>query len=437
MASTYSHPQGDKPRWDIQIFYLLLISIMLMLPLVADSATPLDAPIPGANVASIRTWLYQNNLQLRALQAETEAAEARVQPAGALPNPMFSVEFLGINANQSSMAPRSEDASIYRVRQGFPLWGKRELSRDVERNKARAYGFERDAVALDLLAQAEDAYVRYWYIGEAEAIINRQISLVEQIQEIASARYALGLAAQQDSIRAQVERTVMQRELIERRTSRRVAVSELNSVLGRRVDASLATPISQPDLTVSSNNLATSLESLDRGVHPGVQASLTMATAASRNVELVKRNRYPDVYLTVGAMQQNTNIESYEVMLEVEIPFQQRALRERERESRLLEESALARASQEQLDLQGRLGMAWSRWSGAKEQRELIENTLLPQADANFKSALASYQVSKVDFGTLLAALTEWQGADLARVDATRDELLGAVAVRAIIGDSK
>ena len=136
-------------------------------------------------------------------------------------------------------------------------------------------------------------------------------------------------------------------------------------------------------------------------------------------------------------MQQNTNIESYEVMLEVEIPFQQRALRERERESRLLEESALARASQEQLDLQGRLGMAWSRWNGAKEQRELIENTLLPQADANYKSALASYQVSKVDFGTLLAALTEWQGADLARIDATRDELLGAVAVRAIIGDSK
>ena len=437
MAFTFLQLLGIKLRLNNHFSYLLLISILLIWPLFASSATPLEDPIPGANVASIRTWLYQHNPQLRALQAETEAAEARVQPAGALPNPMFSVEFLGINASQPSMAPGNDDTSIYRVRQGFPLWGKRELSRDVERNKAKAYGLDRDAVALDLLARAEDSYVRYWYIGEAEAIINRQISLVEQIQEIASTRYALGLAAQQDSIRAQVERTVMQRELIERRTLRREAVAELNAVLGRRVDASLATPISQPDLAVSSNNLATSLESLEHGVHPGIQASLTMATAASRNVELVKRNRYPDVYLTVGAMQQNTNIESYEVMLEVEIPFQQRALRERERESRLLEESALARASQEQLDLQGRLGMAWSRWNGAKEQRELIENTLLPQADANYKSALASYQVSKVDFGTLLAALTEWQGADLARIDATRDELLGAVAVRAIIGDSK
>ena len=77
------------------------------------------------------------------------------------------------------------------------------------------------------------------------------------------------------------------------------------------------------------------------------------------------------------------------------------------------------------------------RSASAREQQQLIEKTLLPQADANFKSALASYQVGKVDFGTLLEALSEWQGADLARVDATREELLGAAAVRAIVGDSR
>ena len=69
------------------------------------------------------------------------------------------------------------------------------------------------------------------------------------------------------------------------------------------------------------------------------------------------------------------------------------------------------------------------------ERRALIENTLLPQADATWQSALASYQVGEVDFGTLLEALNEWQGADLARVDALRDELLGAAAVRAIEGE--
>ena len=128
-------------------------------------------------------------------------------------------------------------------------------------------------------------------------------------------------------------------------------------------------------------------------------------------------------------------MESVELMLEVEIPFQQRARREREREANLLEQAALTRAEAIRLGLSGRAATARTQWTSARERRRLIEKILLPQANATYQSALASYQVGEVDFGTLLEALNEWQGADLARVDALRDELLGAAAVRAIEGD--
>ena len=98
-------------------------------------------------------------------------------------------------------------------------------------------------------------------------------------------------------------------------------------------------------------------------------------------------------------------------------------------------DAALARANQAQRVLQGRGASAWAQWQSAREQRLLIENRLMPQADATYQSALASYQVGEVDFSTLLEALNEWQGADLARVDALRDELTGAAAVRAIEGE--
>ena len=128
-------------------------------------------------------------------------------------------------------------------------------------------------------------------------------------------------------------------------------------------------------------------------------------------------------------------MESVELMLEVEIPFQQRARREREREANLLEQAALKRAEAIRLGLGGRAATARTQWTSARERRRLIEKILLPQANATYQSALASYQVGEVDFGTLLEALNEWQGADLARVDALRDELLGAAAVRAIEGE--
>lgn len=371
------------------------------------------------------------------MQAQTEAADARILPAGALPDPMASVWLKEIDPDQPSFLPGNVGSTTYMLQQRFPLWGKRGLAREVARDEARATGYERDAIALDLLGRAETAYVRYWHARESVTVIDRLIALLEQVEEIAGVRYALGMAAQQDSIRAQVARTGMQRERIERLATRGEAIAALNALLGRRADAALAEPTSHPVLLVEDSTLAAALQRLERGDHPALQASTAMATAANRNVELERRNRYPDVTLGVGAMQRGDRLSGYELRLEVEIPFQQRARRERERGSRLLEDAALARTEAARSELQGRIGSAWARWIGAREQHQLIEKTLLPQANANFQSALASYQVGEVDFGTLLDALREWQGADLARVDATRDELLGAAAVRAINGDTR
>lgn len=415
----------------------LALGVTLTLALLGPPLASATGPDPGEDIASIRDWLSAHNPQLRALQAEADAAEARILPAGALPDPMASVELREIDPERPSLLPGNVGSTTYLLRQRFPLWGKRELSRDVARHEARALRFERDATALELLARAEDAYVRYWHAREAVTVIDRLIALLEQVEEVAGVRYALGMAAQQDSIRAQVARTAMQRERIERLAVRREAAAALNAVLGRRADAALAEPGAPPVLTVEDHTLAAALQGLDRGLHPALQASTAMAAAANRNVVLQRRSRFPDLTLGVGSMQRGNRLDSYELMLEVEIPFQQRARRERERESRLLEDAALARADAARVELEGRLGSAWARWIGAREQRELIEKTLLPQSDANFQSALASYRVGEVDFGTLLDALREWQGADLARLDALRDELLGAAAVRAIDGDAR
>lgn len=289
----------------------------------------------------------------------------------------------------------------------------------------------------EIIAEAEAAYVRYWHADQAVAVLDRRLDLLRRLEEVAGVRYALGIAPQQDSIRAQVEQTVMRRERIRRLVDKEEAAAALNGVLGRPVDAALASSAEDPILAVRSASLADVLRALESGSHPAVQAEEARALAARTNVELQRRRRYPDVTFGVGAMRREDGLESLELMLEVEIPFQQRTRRERERESRLLEEAALARTDVARQALARQGAAAWVQWQGARERRLITERTLLPQADAAFQSALASYQVGEVDFGTLLEALDQWQGADLDRVDALRDELLGAAAVRAIEGEAR
>jgi outer membrane protein TolC len=395
-----------------------------------------DESLPGNDVASIRAWLLAHNPELRAMQAEADAAQARELPAGALPDPMIGVRLEGIDRDRPNLLPGNVDMATYSIRQTVPLWGKRALSREVARGQADAMRLERDAQALALLADAEQAYVRYWHADEGLRVIDRLIALLVQVEEVARERYALGVAAQQDAIRAQVAGTRMQGERIERVSMRHEAVAQLNASLGRAADAPLAQPLTEPILAVPAETLAEGLAAVRGGHHPAIRARETLAEAADRAEQLQRRQRLPDLSVGLGAMQQGSRLDGYELMLEVEIPLQRRALREREREARLMSDAARARVDAEQAALQARVGEAWARWASARDRRQLFAHTLLPQTEANFESALSSYRVGEVDFATLLEALEAWQGADLSRLDALRDELTRAAELRALIGST-
>ena len=134
MLSTAVRPLAPSRRRSLRA--LALAALITIAP-----PTFAEEPLPGADIASVRDWLIANNPELRALQAEAEAAQARIYPAGALPDPMASIEW--------------QEGDTYEVKQAFPLWGKRGLARDIASRQADAAGLERDATALTLLARAE------------------------------------------------------------------------------------------------------------------------------------------------------------------------------------------------------------------------------------------------------------------------------------------
>lgn len=397
----------------------LLACLLLARPVAAQQPSE---PLPGKDVASIRQWLLQHNAELRAQQAETEAAQAQTIAAGSLPNPTASVSLLG--------------DTRYQLRQSIPLWGKRGLARDIASQQAQALDASREANALTLMAQAETAYVNFWHAKQSLLLLDGQLTLLQKVEEIAGVRYALGMAPQQDAIRAQVEVSRVQGERILREETGHESGILLNLVLGRRADAELAAPQNMPNISIASASFSDALTALDKHQHPAQRAAQAQLVAAQDTLRLRQRERWPDVSIGVSAMQIDRHLKDYELMLEVELPLQRRALAARTREAERLEAAAQARAEAQFTTLSGQLGAAWTQWRSAQRQRLLIENTRIPQAEANFNSSLASYQVGEVDFNALLDALTQWQDAKLAQLDAQRDELISAASVRALAGET-
>lgn len=389
-----------------------------------------DEMPPGADVTSIRSWLLAHNPELRARQAEIEAAQARAVAAGSLPNPSLALTLQG-NSLQGNV-----DSTSLMLRQPLPLWGKRALERSIADQQTRVVSADREARALALLAQAETAYVRYWHATQALELVDARIALLGQVEEIAGVRYALGMAPQQDAIRAQVAISAARSQRIALETAGKEAGMLLNLALGRRPDAGLQAPAATPVLAVASTSLGDALQRLDADQHPALRAAQAQLVAAQDTLRLRQRERWPDITIGVGTMQRGGRLEGAQLMLEVELPLQRHAIAAREREARSLQDAEQARLQGQQTALASQLGLAWTQWRSAQQQRTLLDTTRIPQAQANFKSALSSYQVGESDFNALLDALTQWQDARLSLLDAERDELLAAAAMRAIEGDA-
>jgi outer membrane protein TolC len=259
------------------------------------------------------------------------------------------------------------------------------------------------------------------------------IALMGEMRQLTEARYAAGLAPQQDAIKAQLEVTRMGVDRIERLAMGHEAAAALNALLGRMPGEALAEPQATPTMVVDG-----SLDDLMgrlAGAHPMVLAQTSMVNAAESMSEMTRRERYPDLNVGLALVQMGSRAEAWELMFSVDIPLQQSARRHRERAAVLMREAAQSRQQMAVNELRGMVGEAWARWQSAQARRQLIGDTLLPQAQASFQSALASYQVGNVDFESLLGALRESRNAELTMVDAQRDELIAASEIRAIQGE--
>ena len=389
-------------------------------------------PIPGATLAGIRALVIERNPELKALAFEVEAMSARERPAGAFPDPMFAIEWRDIDNEDPSLNPSRVGATAYQFQQTFPLWGKRGLARDAARAATQAADAEQRARALELLAEAERAYARFWYAAEASVALDRVIAVLGDIEQLVTARYRTGLVPLQDPLKAQVEITLMQRERIALDAQRAEAASTLNRILDRSPDASHASPAAMPSLPIPWT-LDEVIAQVELG-HPSVLGAASVIEAARRNRELTYRNRYPDLTVRVSPIQMGDRIATWDLMLGIEIPLQQGRRRADEQEARSMEQAAEMRLAAVRAELRGRAAERYAAWRSAERQRVLVQDTLLGQAEASYRAALSSYQVGAVEFITLLEALREWRAAEFARFEATRDALERAADLRALIG---
>jgi cobalt-zinc-cadmium efflux system outer membrane protein len=396
----------------------VLISTGLASPVAAQQETL------GASVEGLLVYARTRSPELGAMRQEADAAAQRIGPAGALPDPVVRVELMNINnyGNDAppSLLPSKVGETKYTLMQNLPGWGKRDLRRDAATAEAKQADARAEATWTELAARIKATYAEYYRSAGNESLTREVIDLNSRLEQIALARYAGGLTAQQDAIRAQLEQTALRAELISVQGEKHQFRSRLNALLARDGMAQLADPQALRLVPVLAPVDASSLAERARNRNPQIMAETARLIAAQKNRDLTLRNRYPDYQVGVSPSQMGSRITTWGLMFEMNIPLQQETRRSQEREAEVMVGVAQSRIEALSLQLLGELGGNLAGLEAARRTEALVKTQLLPQSDLTLQSALASYENGKVDFTVVLEAQRQ--------IRKTRQELLKSQA---------
>ncbi len=347
----------------------------------------------------------ERNPEVQMAARMVEAKHARVPQAGALPDPvlMYGVENEGRPVPFETLGTNGFSDVYVGITQEIPFHGKRGLREKVAGEEASAEEWRYEGIRRRVAAQVAEAYYDLYATHAALGIVDESLKLLDQLTKVARARLAVGQASQQDVIDAEVELS----RLEERRSTleRRRATIEAN--LQRLLFRTAPAPLGRPAPVLRTPLAATLDELLARAEEesPVVREAETRTSKAERTVDLVRRERLPDFGVKLAYYNRGGLDPWYSFGGTLSLPI----YAGRKQKQAILEAGAdlgAARSTREAVVSEVRFEVTESYFMASTADRllRLYDEGILKQARLSLDSAIAQYQVGRVDFLTLVSS---------------------------------
>ena len=346
----------------------------------------------------------QKNGDFAASVAAAEAAGFRIVPARTLPDPFLSFNYQN-DGWAFSLGERDMTFLGAMFAQPLPWPGKLRLAGEeatlrAEEVRVGVVGRAR----LSVEARVRRAYYEYVLARELLALIEDRDRSWRDIADVARERYALGLGAQQDVLRAQVEVLRLDEARADQGAQVANRRAELDRLLGRPQDAPIETdqrlefrPEVQalPTLLAAVRDRSPELAAFERGIE-----------ADRSRLLLTKKNFLPDFVASGGPMYRGGLDPMWQVGLGVTLPIhigsrQKPLLAAAEADLR----SDQSRLSSAALELEFRTRERFQNLDAALRVARLYREGVIPTDQLSLESAIATYRTGKVPFVTVLEAL--------------------------------
>lgn len=383
----------------------LVALVVFMTPLVVIAAPPLQEN--SQSLQGVKTLTAEQlvaavlslNPGLQGLSAAAEAANYRLEPSGALDDPMLTYA----GAPQTAGGPRGLQGRV-ELSQSLPWPGKRGLREDAAR--ARAEG-EKQSLAdgrLALMAASKRLFAEWAYIHRTLEIKRAHRDLLTELRRVAETQFATGRAPQHDVLQAEVEATRIDADVITHQRRRREVQAMINGMLNRSPQKPLPppAPLPEPDDPPALQTLhETVLEA-----HPELRRIQARVAEAKAQHDLAEKDFFPDFKLSAGY---NTLWEDADkrlsVGLSINLPLDFSGKRSATRNASQAEVMSYRwQLTDRESQLLAQLEQERALVQESQEIVAIHRQRLVPLAQESLNAAVADYRAGQGSFLTVIDA---------------------------------
>jgi len=362
-----------------------------------------QSPAPAVTLQELIEEALRKNPDIHSARANYEAKTHRPSQVAAPPDPMVGFNYMG-NLIPPFTEQRNDPSSFRQimVTQDIPYPGKLRLRGEVAGREASAEWWNYEATRRRVIGDVKVAYYDLIAVQKAIEITLKDKDLLERLEKIAEAEYRVGKGIQQDVLRAQVEISAVEQRLQVLRQQQKTDDVRINTLLFRDPEKPLA--------VVAEFKKAAFPYTLDELY----EAAQKNGAELNREEQMISRNQYalrlankeyyPDFSVGFAYQQRSSGLpDMYGLAFNVNIPIW---YKKKQREG--VAEATLDLRSAEKARDNARTSLFFDvkqEYLAAKTSSDLSDlygRALVPQSTLALDSSIASYQVGKVDFLSML-----------------------------------
>lgn len=378
----------------------IIIGLFFLLGLPLFSLHAYAEENPPLGIATLLKKALAVNPEILAAKNAFESASARIPQAASLNDPMIAYEYDRITADRDLTG---EPMKTFSISQDLPLPTKLYLRAKIASKLAKMAYENYRAKEREIVARLKSAYVELYLIDKQIEVNKENKTILDSLYRTTTGRYASGKGPQTDALKAQVELSRVDNELIMLNQKRVTAQAKLNVILNK--DPKEAISSLPSEAPVHFTQTLDDFYKMAREHNPELKAYAYAVEQGKLAYDLSLNEFMPDISLKFRQMVNDgrTQDGAWAGMIGVTIPlwfFEKQAFGVKEMKSDLAMVKAEYQAKENSVLFD--INDAYSRADANKKLVELYETAFIPQAQEAANVAVKAYEAQTGDFLTLI-----------------------------------